>query len=293
MTWPSVAPLELDVRLRGRGRIPESPMRGRVSCHGSTILLSQITRKSAAIRGDLQRRGLLPRLARDREERQHLEARIRGKEGRYAGGVVRRRDLDAVETAEIQAREGTDIRQGFPARGAADLWRAGPRGKGRVDEVDIEGQEAGGVAHALANARGEAVLAERSQLFVVQCIEAELCRKRRVTLRRQGSPHARLHRARWVDEALFRSAPPHASVEELLAEVFVPHVVVCIELHECKRTVDGSKRTELGEENRVVAAKAQRDHTSRSDLGQLTCGPFDRVRSRPWDGGHVAVVNER
>src|SRR4029079_17767750 len=49
MTWPSVAPLEVDVRLRGRGRIPESPMRGRVSCHGSTILLGQFARKSAGI----------------------------------------------------------------------------------------------------------------------------------------------------------------------------------------------------------------------------------------------------
>src|SRR6188474_2583955 len=51
MTWPSVAPLEVDVRLRGRGRIPESPIRGRVSCHGSTILLGQFTRKSAGIGG--------------------------------------------------------------------------------------------------------------------------------------------------------------------------------------------------------------------------------------------------
>src|SRR4051812_3403023 len=107
MTWPSVAPLEVDVRLRGRGRIPESPMRGRVSCHGSTILLGQLTRKSAGNTG-------LPRFVRakssaaKRQKRQHLEAGVRREEGRHSRRVVRRRDLDTVEAPEVQACECAD-----------------------------------------------------------------------------------------------------------------------------------------------------------------------------------------
>src|SRR6187549_3814765 len=104
MTWPSVAPLEVDVRLRGRGRIPESPMRGRVSCHGSTILLGQFARKSAGITV-LCRERLTRRLSPQREERQHLEARVRGQKGRDPGRVVRRRDFNAVEASEIETCE--------------------------------------------------------------------------------------------------------------------------------------------------------------------------------------------
>ena len=48
-------------------------------------------------------------------------------------------------------------------------------------------------------------------------------------------------------------------MEELLAEVLVPEIVVGVELHEGKRTVDGSERAQLGEEHRVVAAQAERD----------------------------------
>ena len=46
-------------------------------------------------------------------------------------------------------------------------------------------------------------------------------------------------------------------MEELLAEVLVPDIVVGVQLHEGKRTMDGSERAQLGEEHRVVAAQAE------------------------------------
>src|SRR5436190_18020975 len=57
------------------------------------------------------------------EEREHLEARVRGDECGLARGVERRRDLDTVEAPEIEPGDRAHVRQRLAARGAADRRR--------------------------------------------------------------------------------------------------------------------------------------------------------------------------
>jgi hypothetical protein len=69
-----------------------------------------------------------------------------------------------------------------------------------------------------------------------------------------------LHRSPRVDEALLDRTPNDASVKEALPEVLVPQVVVRVQLHERERTVHGGERPQLREQDRVVAAQAERRH---------------------------------
>src|SRR5918992_379418 len=78
-----------------------------------------------------------------RGERDHLVARAGRQPRRDAAGVVRRRDLDAVEAAEVDPRERPQVGERLGAGRPADLGRARPRGERRVDEVDVERQERG------------------------------------------------------------------------------------------------------------------------------------------------------
>ncbi len=57
-------------------------------------------------------------------------------------------------------------------------------------------------------------------------------------------------------------------MEELLAEVLVPDIVVGVQLHEGERTVDGSSARSSREEHRVVAAQAEGDYAGSCDLGE-------------------------
>src|ERR671937_1856105 len=117
MTWPSVAPLDVDVRLRGRVRNPVRPIRPPVSCHVSTILPAVCSEKARETR---------VALASKSEQREHLEARVCGDEGRHRRRSERRADLDTVEPAEIEPGERADVGQGLATRRTADLRRAGP-----------------------------------------------------------------------------------------------------------------------------------------------------------------------
>ena len=49
-------------------------------------------------------------------------------------------------------------------------------------------------------------------------------------------------------------------MEEALPEVLVPHVVMRVQLHECNGTVHSGERPELGEQDRVISAQAERRH---------------------------------
>src|SRR4051794_965503 len=100
-------------------------MRASVSCQVSTILLGQFpaNRGKTGLRKVLPSEAPSPLGAAQREQAQHLEAGVRGKECGHAGRVVGRRQLDTVETPEVDPRERAHISERLPARGAADLGR--------------------------------------------------------------------------------------------------------------------------------------------------------------------------
>src|SRR5215218_2990751 len=114
------------------------------------------------------------------EEREHLEARIRRHERRDAGRVVCGRDLDAVEAAEVEADERAKVRERLAAGRPADLGRSGAWRKRRIDEVDVEGEEARAAPDAVSDPLREAAGAARGELLVREGVDPELGRERRV-----------------------------------------------------------------------------------------------------------------
>src|ERR687892_919441 len=239
MTWPSFAPSVGDVRFSGRVKIPVRPMRPLFSYHASTILPRRRTRKCPQKPGAERQsapalkwsrpegrpaagsfREREPALApSEREQREHLEADVGRDERCHARRIVRGRDLDAVEAAEVEAGERADVRQRLAARRPADLRRPGPGREGRVDEVDVEGEEAGSVLDAGADALREAARTERGELLVRERLEPELLGQLRIPRLRERAPQPRLQRAAGVDEPLLDGAADDAAVEEPLAEI--------------------------------------------------------------------------
>ena len=69
---------------------------------------------------------------------------------RHLGGVVLRRDLHHVVAHEIDAGGSAEVAECVKARRANGIRGAGPGAEGRVDEVEVEGQERSSAGGALA-----------------------------------------------------------------------------------------------------------------------------------------------
>src|SRR5215218_8156853 len=202
--------------------------------------------------GNARRRSLA-----ERQQRQHLEARVGGHERGHGRRIERRTDLDAVEPTNVEAGQRADVGQRLAARGPSYLRRPRSRGERRVDEIDVEREEARRLADALADAFGETTWPQSGEFLVGNGVYAEVAREVRVCGSGQRSPQAALHGATRVDEALLDRSPDDAPVEELLPEVLVPEVMVRVELDQGQRSVHGRERAELREQDRMVPAQTE------------------------------------
>ena len=127
------------------------------------------------VRVPRMRRRRPTRSAPEREEREHLEAGVRGDEGGHAGRVERRRHLDAVEAAEVQARERADVGERLPARRPARP-RACPsraRRPGRRSRCRRRGSTAPSPTRFRTRSENPAG-PERRELLVGERVEPEL-----------------------------------------------------------------------------------------------------------------------
>src|SRR6266545_3880489 len=233
-----------------------------------------------------------PRSVPERQQRQHLEARVGRHERGHGRRIERRTDLDAVEPSKVEAGERADVGQRLAARGSPDLRRAGAWGEGRIDEVDVEREEARRIADALVDAFGETTWPQSRELLVRNGVYAEVTREVCIRGSGQRSSQARLHGATRVDEALLDRSPDDAPVEELLPEVLVPEVMVRVELDQGQRSVHGRERAKLREQDRMVSAQTEGRGPGASDLLEGGCRPLERVDRRTGHGGHVPVVDE-
>ncbi len=105
----------------------------------------------------------------------------------------------------------------------------------------------------------------------------EVARRRHVGLAIERAAHAGLDRARRVDEPLLGGALEDRAVEVLDAVVGVPDVGVRVEVGERQRAVNGGRRAQLGEDDGVVAAQAERDDAGGMDRSQERLDALERL----------------
>ena len=87
--------------------------------------------------------------------------------------VVGRSDLDDIRADELEPAQGAQESDGLGRREARHLGRSRARRKRGIEEVDIEREEDGAIADALAHGSCIAVGPERAQLFARDDGESE------------------------------------------------------------------------------------------------------------------------
>src|SRR5205823_712054 len=145
-----------------------------------------------------------------------------------------------VDSAQC-AKEG----KGFGGREAADLRRARSRREGRVEHVDVEGEEDGAATDAFPNEVGVGGRSERTQLVAGEDGEADRPRRVDVLGAVQRATQTGLHRRRRIDQLLLERPLERRPVEETLAEVLLPGVTVGVELDKGERPVLARKNAQL------------------------------------------------
>ena len=160
-----------------------------------------------------------------------------------------------------------------------DLGRAGAGRERRVDHVDVEAEERGRVADALAHAARVLRGVHRAQLARPPRTSKPSARaSERSDARVQRAAHAGQQRALRAQQPLLHRAPERRAVEVALAVVLVPRVGVRVEQHQRDRAVDRGMRAQLAEHDRVVAAQHERHDA----------GAHDRLERRRRSGRRCA-----
>src|SRR5207248_11390380 len=119
---------------------------------------------------------------------------------------------------------------------------AGTGCKGRVEEVDVEGDEDRPAPGLRPDDLRVPPGTEPTQVLARDQREAEVARHVEILrcIDRPADPG--LYGGSRVDESLLGGALERGAVEVLLAEVRVPGVGVCIQLHEGERSVPASEQ---------------------------------------------------
>jgi hypothetical protein len=165
------------------------------------------------------------------DERQHLVGEVGRQEGRLAGRVIGRDDLDHVEADEVDPGQATNDRQRIVGGGSARFGRAGAGCEGRIDDVDVEADERPAIPYPLDDLRGGFGRTDAKDVFGRQVLEPEFASEARPVLRRiDGAAQPYLDLMGDVDQALLDRAAHPRAVVVLLAEVAVPGVGVGVEV---------------------------------------------------------------
>ena len=120
-----------------------------------------------------------------------------------------------------------------------DLGRTGSRRDRRVHDVDVERQEGGPVADAVAHSGRIGIRAQRAKLLALDDLEPPAARLVEIGGRIEAPPHAREQAPVRVDHPLFQRSPERRAVEVALSVVRVPGVRVGVEENDARRTMRG------------------------------------------------------
>jgi len=195
------------------------------------------------------------------ENAEQFVEQIRRQERCDLTGVVGRGDFDKIATDDIQPAEGANEFKDLDAGETADLRSACAGGVSGIDGVDIESDVDGLAAKCAQMALNE------GQTFFVKLLSRDhfdfvFAGEVEIVFAIDLSTEAHLQDAAIHEKTFFKGAAEGGAMRILAAEIFVPQVVVSVELDERDGAVlfgDGAKD---GETDGVIAA-----HANAADAG--------------------------
>jgi FtsP/CotA-like multicopper oxidase with cupredoxin domain len=212
------------------------------------------------------------------EDAKQLEEKIGGEERREFAVVVGRRDFDEVGTDDVKTVEGANKFENLRAAEASDLRSAGAGSESRIDGVDVQSDV---------------------DRFAAECRQVALHRSHALGVKFFGVDHADFVGAGEVEiafgvdltaqadlqdpailqQAFLEGAAERRAVRILAAEVFVPQIVVGVELDQADGSVLFGYSPQDGQADRVIATNAQAANSGvengRDSLLDAAKGVFD------------------
>lgn len=207
---------------------------------------------------------------------EQLKEQVCGKKRSNLAIVVRWRHLYQIAPNQVESFEAAHQIQNLRAREAANLRSARARGKGRIDDVNVESEVNRSITELL-----QVPLNERNslpmKLLRSDDLDMVVAREVEVFIRIHLPAQSNLECVPFGNESFFYGILHRGSMRMRAPEVATPRVSVGVELNECNRSELPVNCAEDRQQDRVIASDADGSRLGVENVYQLAGDALVRV----------------